>query len=303
MQLGGSVSLPDNDPPACFVNEEGAIFLRGHVNLSPVPAVGGQLISILPRVGLTCPCTPETLPIIATTTALAVNPGTSPDVCIVRLQIARTVPADVNLDGIISDVDVNLVLSSPYFSSNSSAPSLCPVAGCGRVDVNQDGKVNVLDRTSIFGAVSAFPTPVPCGALYATAFSCGSTRSAPVTPALSISLDTLDYFNDDGLIISKRSGKNEQLEAIANNMDIVVSRVHDLETDLKTTVAGIQVHQATLQEQDKQFQSMATSSQQNRIATETEHSSMRVFNVVGVSVGVMAVAAALVALVVSFKRF
>ena len=35
--------------PACFPDINGQVFLRGHVKLTPVPAVGGALLGILPR--------------------------------------------------------------------------------------------------------------------------------------------------------------------------------------------------------------------------------------------------------------
>merc|ERR1711991_670187 len=75
-----------------------------------------------------------------------------------------------------------------------------PEQGCGRVDVNQDGKVDQLDSTSI--TQSAYlGTNVTCGGIYAMAFSCGSNRQAPLTPAIAISLDSVTYFSDDGLIV------------------------------------------------------------------------------------------------------
>merc|ERR1711991_270012 len=52
-------------------------------------------------------------------------------------------------------------------------------------------------------------TNVTCGGIYATAFSCGSTRQAPLTPAVSISLDTITYFSDDGLIVEGKLLENQ----------------------------------------------------------------------------------------------
>merc|ERR1712065_22286 len=76
----------------------------------------------------------------------------------------------------------------------------CPEEGCGRADVNQDGKVDQLDSTSI--TQSAYlGTNVTCGGIYAMAFSCGSNQQAPLTPAIGISLDSVTYFSDDGLIV------------------------------------------------------------------------------------------------------
>jgi hypothetical protein len=115
--------------------------------------------------------------------------------------IDKDVFVDVNLDHLIDVVDVVLVETREYFTLNPNAPSQCPEdTGCGRVDVNRDGKVTQLDSTSI--TQSAFlGTNVACGGVYATDFSCSSTRTAPLTPAIAISLDTISYFSDDGLIV------------------------------------------------------------------------------------------------------
>jgi hypothetical protein len=196
--------LPDDTWPACFPDLNGQVYLRGHITLSPVPAVGGSLLAIFPLDPEgNCSCTPENNGIIATSTAIS-YPRDTPniaDVCIVRLLIDKDVFADVNLDRLIDEVDVHLVETSEYFTLDPFAPSKCPEdTGCGRVDVNRDGKVTQLDSTSI--TQSAFlGTNVTCGGIYATAFSCGSTRTAPLTPAIGISLDTISYFSDDGLMV------------------------------------------------------------------------------------------------------
>lgn len=149
-----------------------------------------------------CSCTPEAKDVIATTTGLA-YPRDAPniaDVCIVRLLIDYSVRQDVNADGVINAADEDLVTNDPAFVGLIDAPSNCSTTlGCGPADVNRDGKVNVLDKTSVKEAVIP-GTNVSCGAVQATDFSCGSTRKAPLTPAVRISLDTIQYFSDDGLM-------------------------------------------------------------------------------------------------------
>merc|ERR1711916_82359 len=147
-----------------------------------------------------CSCTPEENDVIATTTGLAFPANSAVDVCMGRLLIDKELPFDVNLDLKIDVVDVQLVENSPYFAFNPNASSMCPSSGCGRVDVNGDGKVNQLDSTSITQSAE-LGTNVTCGGVTATAFSCGSTSKAPITPAVAISLDTVVYFSDDGLIV------------------------------------------------------------------------------------------------------
>merc|ERR1712065_68981 len=71
---------------------------------------------------------------------------------------------------------------------------------CGRVDVNRDGRVNQLDATSLTQSAQLGQN-VSCGGIYATDFSCGSTRSAPITPAMGISLDSITYFESAGINI------------------------------------------------------------------------------------------------------
>merc|ERR1712065_70160 len=67
-------------------------------------------------------------------------------------------------------------------------------AGCGRADVNRDGSVNPLDETSILQS-APFGTSVTCGAVYATDFSCGSTRRYTLNPVF--------YRNDDGTLATR----------------------------------------------------------------------------------------------------
>jgi len=294
MQLGGSVTVPpapqNGLAPACTVDEEGNIFTRGHINLSPVPAVGGQLLTILPVIPGGCPCSPETFDVIGTTTALAENPGTSPDVCMVRVQISRTVRADVNLDLVINSLDTNAIQTSPFFNSNSSdlnswcrnpaGPVGTPVP-CGRVDVNQDGRVNFLDVSSVLGAAPN-GTSVQCGAIYATAFSCGSNRSAPLTPAVGISLDTIQYFNDDGIINTKRSMDNKW-NHITVQVDTLSAKVVDIEQSLEATRQQVvstrsEVH-ARLEQQEVRQKQQARAAPKNAVSV-TPMSAIIAFGVV-----------------------
>lgn len=176
-----------------------------------------------------CSCTPHPDPnlrdntVIATTTALAFpNSSTTnmPDVCIVRLLIAQRLPIDVNGDFVVNQTDIDLIkLNNPLYSIDASAPSKCNLVmgrrTCGPTDVNLDGSVNELDATTITQS-ALLGTKVPCGGVYATAFSCGSTRRAPLTPAVDVSLDSIVWFNDDGvdgsLNIAKRSSMSARQE-------------------------------------------------------------------------------------------
>jgi hypothetical protein len=133
---------------------------------------------------------------------------------------------------------VDLVEGSDYFTLNPDAPSRCPAdTGCGRVDVNGDGKVTQLDSTSITQS-AVLGSNVTCGAVYATAFSCGSTRSAPLTPAISISLDTINYFSDDGEIVEgkllhnhfeRSRGDTGLMDNILMEFDQIQAKVNQLE--------------------------------------------------------------------------
>merc|ERR1711991_160335 len=207
MPSGRAVFVSPGDvDPACFVDALGNVELRGHLTLFPVPAVGGSLLALLPEdVNGNCPCSPEGLHIITSTTALAfANPANRnlAEVCMVRLLVDHDVFPDVNEDGMINETDHQRVRGSPYFNIDASGESLCPdftPESCGREDVNRDGKVNELDVTSILQSAPS-GTRVRCGAVYATAFSCGSTRRAPLVPAVRISLDPVFYRNDDGLM-------------------------------------------------------------------------------------------------------
>jgi hypothetical protein len=109
---------------------------------------------------------------------------------------------DVNLDQRIDQLDLDAVTASPYWTLGNV--SLCPIdpstqqRNCGRADVNRDGSVDIQDQISITQS-SFLGSDVSCGAVYSTMFSCGSTRSAPITPALAISLDSIVYFDQTGL--------------------------------------------------------------------------------------------------------
>ena len=178
--------------------------------MSPVPNRGGNLVAILPLDAAgECSCSPEDRAVITTTTAVAYPDPLNPnayDLCVVRLVIDNHVFSDVNLDKVINETDTLLIVLSPYYNLDPSvtAESLCPVAspeGCGRADVNRDGKVNQLDMTSVLQSAK-LGTPVPCGGVYASEFSCGSSRKAPLVPAIGISLDNIQFFSDDGLMVS-----------------------------------------------------------------------------------------------------
>ncbi len=80
-------------------------------------------------------------------------------------------------------------------------------------DVNLDGYVTAEDVNVILQAVSSFPTNVRCGGIWATDFSCGSTRSAPETESYGIAYDVIEYLASDGLHHSARRQSVEAMEA------------------------------------------------------------------------------------------
>jgi hypothetical protein len=254
LTLAKSVAVPDTPDaiwPACFPDVNGQVYLRGHVTLAPVPSLGGGLLGMFRRDSKgACACTP--LPdlstqgndVITTTTALAYPRDTpnKPDVCIVRLLVSLYMPVDVNLDQVVNATDVNLVQASPYYDIILSDLSKCPAAPdgtrmCGRADVNGDGFVNQLDQTSISQSADYMRgVPLPCGGIYATAFSCGSNRAAPLTPAVSISLDSIVYFNNDGEFgsvspVRKRAAAISDLtERVLVIFDNLQSELHDFQS-------------------------------------------------------------------------
>jgi hypothetical protein len=304
LTAGYSVFFPSigQDPyfPACFPDSNGQVYLRGHLSLSPVPAVGGIVLGLFPKDAAgKCACTPEPEhTVIATTTALA-YPTANPDVaevCIVRLLISFYLPPDVNRDLVVNVTDQILVNTSVYYNLDPTEDSKCPLVDgkhtCGPADVNQDGKVNILDYNSIEQSLSVVPpgVQVPCGGVYATAFSCGSTKETPLTPAVSISLDSIMYFNDNGVVGSvyqpaKRFQRGDALtNSILAQLDKVnvmakeVEKVSDLEARLVDVNSRLEAN----------VKKVNSSFSPNHIVSE-----------VLVSAGVILVAAALV---VAWKR-
>jgi hypothetical protein len=198
--------------------------------------------------------------VIATTTALAYprNTPNKPDVCIVRLLVSLYMPVDVNLDLVVNDTDVNLVQSSPFYTIFLNQPSPCPQNDddqhiCGRADVNFDGLVNPLDVTAITQS-AVLGTSMPCGGVFATAFSCGSSRTAPLTPAVDISLDSIVYFNNDGehgavAPLRKRAPLDN---VIAQTILVDFERMQDDLLSLKRTVS---THTAAISSVERQIDS------------------------------------------------
>ena len=290
----GFSSVSTDVHPACYADVFGQIYLRGHITMSPVPAFGGNLLAILP-LGPTgeCDCTPGNNDILATSTALAFDrsnlTGVLPDVCIVRLLISRTVAADVNLDGIIDVRDENLVINSDLFEIEPDAPSKC-VGPCGRLDVNGDGRVNQLDATSITQSAEA-GTNVSCGGVYATAFSCGSTRSAPLTPAVAISLDTVLYFDDDGMVIPGQPFVNQRKRS---GLDTIVQRVSYLEE----RNAILEKRTELLEQSDRSQDEQITQTRKNFHMSTGQSVMLDVF----VSIGAVVLCGALVVFAQKFSR-
>merc|ERR1711991_244553 len=170
--------------------------------------------------------------------------GQPPEVCVVRLRIEKYVRTDCNRDLVINFTDVMLVETSPFYSFRPNATSKCPRSGCGSVDINQDGRVDQLDSTAITQS-AVLGTNVSCGGVYATAFSCESTRGAPITPAVDISYDTVVYFSDDGLIVEGIELEHAFSRRVARDpmMDTLLMEVQQLKEENKQ-----------LQEKDQQLE-------------------------------------------------
>jgi len=235
MTLGTSVQ-PLDVPAQCYTSSGGEVFLRGHVTMNPVPTVGGQLIAIVPQNPTgTCYCSPPQYSVIGTTTALSYPPGGSlgtPDVCIIRVTLSKDVPADVNQDGVINQFDIDAITN---FVGPCNGPTLDP---CGRPDVNKDGLVDTLDKVAV--QQSAFGQNVTCGALYATAFSCGSTRANPVAATNGISLDTIEFLNNVGLNPTIARRTSAELTVMFGRLSQLEERTEHLEVSEKTHVKETQ---------------------------------------------------------------
>jgi len=260
-------NTPDAIFPACFPDIDGQVYLRGHVTLTTDPGVGSGLLGILPKNSSgSCACTPQpdfgthNNNVIVTTTALAYPTLTPniPDVCIVRLLISLYLPVDVNQDLVVNQTDYNLVLTSPYYDSVVRNTSKCPVGSdgtmaCGRADVNFDGFVNDEDTRAISQSVNyQAGVPIPCGGVYATAFSCGSARSAPQVPAVGISLDSIVYFNNDGQfgVVSssrKRAALDRKfVETVLVDFEHLHHEVLDFRSDASRKVAAVKSKMAVV---------------------------------------------------------
>merc|ERR1711991_935812 len=172
-------------------------------------------------------------------------------------RIEKYVRTDCNRDLVINFTDVMLVETSPFYSFRPNATSKCPPSGCGPVDINQDGRVDQLDSTAITQS-AVLGTNVSCGGVYATAFSCESTRGAPITPAVDISYDTVVYFSDDGLIVEGLELEHAFSRRVARDpmMDTLVMKIQNLEEEnkqLRDTTKQLQETDKQLRETDKQL--------------------------------------------------
>jgi hypothetical protein len=244
--------------PSCFPDINGQVFLRGHITVSPVPAVGGILLGLFPEDDKgVCACTPVPDPgthsnsVIATTTAISYPANKIPEVCIVRLLIGVYLPFDVNSDLVINATDIFLVDDSPYFSNDEVVPvnKSCPYShtlqrvDCGPADVNLDGRVSSLDSLSITNSaglgVSNVSLPIPCGGVYATAFSCGSTRQAPLVPAVEVSFDSIVYFDNDGVFgavtpTTKRDADSSLIRNVLVDFEHLRGEITSLRSEVDT---------------------------------------------------------------------
>jgi len=260
------------------------------------------LLAILPMAANgQCLCTPADQDVLASTTAITFPARnrtinfTLPEVCVVRLLISATLRADVNLDHIIDNADVEMIQNDPAYILDPDAPSNC-TGPCGRADVNGDGRVNQLDTTSVTQS-AVLGTNVTCGGIYATDFSCGSSRSAPLNPAIQISFDNLQYFEFEGINVPGTPLINELVtKRTAGTFDVVFDKLAAVEE--KTAVLEQEFKQAevALRQADVEIK--------DQMATK-KHVESRTHSVlfdVAVSVGAVVVCAC-IALVVQKKKF
>ena len=197
-----------------------------------------------------CSCSPEMNHLLTTTSGLVFPTPGEATVCVVQLQIDRIVPADVDENGIIEQADIDMVESSAEFRELSEPSGCDPMIGCGRLDVNGDGKVNSQDSLSISQSAS-LPTPVPCGGLYAKTFQCGSSAMRPVIPTSDITFDSIVYFNDDGLSSRRRlrqetandSGITDGIAVQLDGMDERVRSQARRNAEIEAVVSGIRAQQ------------------------------------------------------------
>lgn len=191
-------------------------------------------------------------------------------ICISRLQYSRFAAADVNLDGLIDQTDVNLVQTNGQFVNNVNSPSACTGLGanpCGRVDVNNDGKVNPQDVTVITQSLprgTALPTGarVQCGVVYLTEVSCQQSPTY-VGDAAQITLDTNLFFNNDGTNVAGLPVRRSQIESHSDDeTEIKVVRMREKSQKMHDAVARLQ---ARLDAQNKLLKSA------NETVKEAEH--------------------------------
>ena len=214
----GSSVISSAVAPACFEDVLGDVHLRGQTTFQAqlIGDVQYQLLAALPKTASgSCTCTPGDNDVIITTSATT-QPTTNTfvgfpwDACLVRLRVSRDVPADINQDGVVNSADVEAIESSQFFSNETGVGSLC-IGPCGRVDLNNDGAVDPNDVDALNNAIP-IPTDVSCGAIYATVYSCGG--DIPRGGAFDISLDNVDYYNNDGSVVAKRSLHSQRSDEI-----------------------------------------------------------------------------------------
>ena len=105
-------------------------------------------------------------------------------------------------------------------------------------------------------------------------FSCGSTNAAPITPAVGISLDSLMYWSDDGLLvdamhltnywrpsngplINKRSRQVDMMESVLMEMETLREENRELRkirrTDLRPTTKDLRTRRKSLRPTTKDW--------------------------------------------------
>ena len=223
-----SVTADPLATPSCYANIFGEVSLRGLLQIGTSPSPG-RVVALFPRSSATgqCDCSPGTRDVVVTTSALL----PSNEACMVRLAVVKVLNVDVNSNGLVDAVDETLIFTDTSFDTNVSAVfSKCnPVLGCGRADVNGDGKVNQKD-VDILKDSLAFGTSTACGGIFIAHINCFGNGGGELASLSGLALDSITYFHQDGMTSSVIPTKRyEYLDSLAGKVSIIEQRSQNLQ--------------------------------------------------------------------------
>ena len=118
--------------------------------------------------------------------------------------------------------------------------------------------MNQLDGTSVTQSAT-LGTNVTCGGIYATDFSCGSSRGRPDNNALSVSFDSITYFEYDGITVPGTPLTNMFSK---RKMEGVIDVVFDKMAGVEERTAFLEAEMGELKKVDQQIRSEMTSQKQ-----------------------------------------